>query len=206
MKKLILALSTLLVLSSSVQAQYAEEKPEVLWGKEFKASKRSTLEDIVGYDESGIYAINSKIVNFITGKKKYTLQRFDRNMNLAQSVEFEQEHQGHDLDYEFILHLNQRLFLFTSSTDRNKNLKALYTQELNKKTLVPISTPNKVAETEYTFLTKSNTGNFNWEISSDSSKVLIYYNLAHKLSKTEKYALQVLDNESHPSKINKRGA
>ena len=49
-------------LSLNSIGQTKSKDVDILWGPELKASKKTTLSNIVGYDETGIYAIKTKRV------------------------------------------------------------------------------------------------------------------------------------------------
>ena len=55
MKKALLLIFVLVLISPFALAQNRSNEVDILWGEEVKASKRSTLSDIVGYNESGVF-------------------------------------------------------------------------------------------------------------------------------------------------------
>ena len=58
MKKcLLLLVLAIFSIYMASQAQTKSKKFDITFGEEYKAAKRSTLDDIIGYDESGMYAL-----------------------------------------------------------------------------------------------------------------------------------------------------
>ena len=68
MKTLSFLLAASVLCSYSLIAQVKTEKATVLWGPELKESKKSTLNDLVAYDETGIYVSKS---NFKDAKNAF---------------------------------------------------------------------------------------------------------------------------------------
>ena len=62
-------------------AQSKSKKFNILFGEEFRASKRSTLDDIIGYDASGIYALKKTYRGLTGANYDLDLEHYDNNMN-----------------------------------------------------------------------------------------------------------------------------
>jgi hypothetical protein len=167
MKRTIIITGLLLIANLISQGQKKTEKVDIQWGKAQKESRRKTLSDIAGYDETGIYAVK-------TQKKDITLEHYDNDMNSINSVEINLEYQGKDREYEFIVQLNNELFLFTSFKNRKQKRNYLFVQGINKKTLQLKKEVRILAEIKFSGKWKYNAGNFDYEISRDSTKVLVY--------------------------------
>src|SRR5687768_9296615 len=107
-----LFLSALLALCSLSYGQKLEA-PLVKWGNEFNAPKRSSLNDIVGFDNSGIYAVKERYA--FGGVTKYTLEHYDReNFNPTKSFDLDLQEEGRECYVEKILQLKGKLYLFSS--------------------------------------------------------------------------------------------
>ena len=217
MKKLML-LSTILVLSSLLAfGQSKSQKVEVLWGDENKATKRSaTLSDIVGYDDTGIYTIITKVKGSFSYDSKITIEHYNKAMNQTKSSELDMKYQGKMMDYESILQMNKELYLFTSFNDRSAKRKKLFVQRISRKTLKLVDKQRKIGELDYSkgkgvdvwgVLMQSsrlnketgiNKGAFYIEVSRDSSKVLVYYNMQNKRGDKDQFGLNVFDLEMNP--------
>ncbi len=194
MKKtiIILGLLTFSILISFGQSK--SKKVDILWGLEQKKSKRSTLSDIVGYDKTGIYAIKTQNTGLIGYNTKITLEHYNNKMNQTKSVEINLEEQNKKTYFEFIIQLNNELYLFSSFKNQKLKRNFLFVQSINKKTLQFNKDLKKIAEINYSGKSKFNAGNFDFVLSRDSSKVLIYYNLPYDKYGSEKFGFNVFDN------------
>ena len=173
--------------------QTKSKKVDILWGPELKASKKSTLSDIVGYDETGIYAIKKKIRALYGLNSPITLEHYDQKMALSKSVEIELKEQKKKRKFEFIIHIDNEMYIFSSFANQKLKKNFLFVQGLDKKTLQPKKDLKKIAEIDYSGKSKYNSGSFDYEISRDSSKVLVYYNLPYDKGESEKFGFHVFD-------------
>jgi hypothetical protein len=80
-------------LLSFTSAQSQNLKFKVDWGEELHASVRTSLDDIIGYDGTGIYTIKSKIRSF-GAPSTYTLEHYDNNFALLMSLDLDIEDDG----------------------------------------------------------------------------------------------------------------
>ena len=192
MKKLLL----FLILLASSQSLYAQPRPkevDITWGKKYKATKRTTLSDVVGYDATGIYAVKT-ISKGLYGLNSYiALEHYDNDMDQSKSVEIELKHNKKSLELEYVLQFHGGLYLFTSYKDQKQKQNFLYVQRINKKSLKPEGEPREIASINYEGERKSNSGSFDYSLSSDSSKMLIFYNLPHNKKEKERFGFHVFD-------------
>lgn len=189
MKKSKIILYSMLFISTISFAQVKTEKAKVLWGSENEGKRNSTLSDIVGYDETGVFAIKNAGIMGST----ITLEHYDKKMNLTKSVELESKFNDKVVDFEFIIHSNKNLYLFTSFKNQKLKQNFIFVQTVDKKTLEPNNDMKKVAEISYAEKSKYNAGDFNYRISRDSSKVLVYFNLPYDKGESEKFGYNVFD-------------
>lgn len=168
---------------------FAQQSPAVKWGDEFRASSRSSLSDIVGHDNTGIYAIK------IRGKKKYTLEHYDTNLSPTRTLDLDFEEEGIPCVVETILQLRNKLYLFTSRSSNRERKNTLSVQEINKKTLLPEPTKHRIAEIDFSDERAYNDGSFKVEVSRDSSRILVFYNLPYNKNEPEAFGITVLDDK-----------
>jgi hypothetical protein len=174
----------------SVHAQNLNLK--VKWGEEFK-TPRSTLNDVVGYDATGFYAVHERSRTF--GKTDYSLQHFDPNMNPGKVVDLEIKSGKRSGAITNILHLKGRLLLFYTVEDTKTKKNSLYLDEIDKGTLLPTHREKKIGEIDFTGKGKRNRGSFQYRVSRDSSKILVLYALPYDEDTPEKFGFTVLDNQ-----------
>ena len=182
---------TLLLLLFSMPAAVAQKLSiKATWGKEFKAAKSSTMIDVVGYDNTGFYALTRKFSAF----NSYTLEHFDQEMNLTKSVKLELLRQGVSYEaYEKIIQVNNELFLFTSLIDNRSKSSTLYVKQIDKSALVPEKTGEKLMSMEYRGPRRAGEGDFIVKLSRDSTNVLVVNMLPYKAGDPEKFGFHVYD-------------
>src|SRR6187455_982419 len=134
----ILLLLILLSCTFSVFSQPLDFK--IQWGEEFKAPRKSSLDDIVGHDATGIYAIKVRGGMFVLNA--YTLERYDKNFRPVKSVDLEINEDGQSARIQHVLHLKNKLLMFYVLRNHTSNMSELYVREINKTTLMP--EPNRV--------------------------------------------------------------
>lgn len=197
-----LFLTALLIVSSISFAQDDEEanyegtkKVTMLRGADVPASKRSTVSDIIGFDERGFYAIKTS-VSLLSYSSE--IQFYDKNYSLVAEEEFEPEVNGKDSYVERIIFWNNELFVFHSYADKKTDENTLYLQKVDKKSLKLESQITEIASINFSGKTRRNSGNYNVIVSDDSSKLLVYYQLPYDKGEPEQFGFHAFD-----SKMNK---
>jgi hypothetical protein len=150
---------------------------------------------IIGYDEKGIYVIrinNSKSVsNYYTSYA--SLDFFNQDLNLIKSSQLEFKEGKQKELLEFVVQMNNRLYAFTSHRNKKIKQKILSVQELNKKNLEKTGEKKQVAKIDYSGYKKFESGWFDIELSKDSSKLVVYYDLPYKQKENERFGFHVFD-------------
>ncbi len=182
----------LLLVGLSAFGQNKTEDYELIWGEEEKASRRETLSDIVGSDETGIYALKLR-VGFYNLGQTLTLEHYDPQMNLTKSREIDLNKQIKGMGYEFIVDFNNKLYLFTSKHDNRSGRKILYYQQILKTSLNIDGNLIKVAEVDRRGLSQRHSGLFGVERSQDDSKLLIYYQQPKGKGGSDEFGFVVFD-------------
>lgn len=196
MRKYNICIALFFLIVTSVSGQKKSDKVEILWGKEFKESRRSTLSDIVGHDQTGIYVLREKARGTFYGTEpNRILEHYNNKMARTKSVMLKLKAYDKDTKFEFMLSLHGELYLFTSFRNQKLKQNFLFRQHVNKNTLMPDKELKKIAEIDYSGRGKKNAGVFNVSMSRDSSKVLIYYDLPYNKGEPEQYGFCVLDND-----------
>lgn len=176
----------LILMSVGSHGQGKLKNGDLYIGPEIKSSKKGTLEDIIGLDNTGYYMVRAE-------PQKFYLEKYDFDLNLKQS-ELIELGRGSDRKYlEFTEQLEGEIYLFTSQYDNTVKQKMLFAEKIDRKTLQPTGEPKKVAS--YNYRSKSNDGFYDYHVSRDSSKVLIYYDQPYQGNTGEKFGLSVLDDK-----------
>ena len=186
MNKSILILHALLFFAV---AAFAQVNVDLKVGEEYSASKRSTLAVVIGYDETGFYVLSTKgyFMN------QLSVDHFDNQLKKTKSQEVELETEGKERNFEFVVHSNNKLFLFSSFANQKLKKKFLFVQTVNKQTLIPDKDLKKIAEVDYD--SKYNSGNYNFRISRKKDKILVFYNLPYVKNEAEKFGFHVFDTD-----------
>ncbi len=180
---------------SMALAQQLGSDVNILWGDPQEESRRSTLYDVIGHDESGFYALRLKTGGFYGSSSTFSLEHYDTGMNKTQTVEVALKHNNKKLYLEQIVHYNNRLFIFTSLADQQDKERKLFVQPISKQTLMPVGEPRQIAAIDYTGHSRGNSGNYGFAVSTDSTKYLVFYNLPYDDDKNERFGFHVLDWE-----------
>ncbi len=193
MKKTICILVVILCMLSGASAQVSTGIMEAAWGEDFVGVKKLRLSEIIGSDESGIYALQQKRPDRSSRKNKFALNRFDADMSLEKSVVLNLEEQGKKKRFEFVVLFHGEILLFTSYNNQKLKKKFLFKQKVNTNTLLVEGDSEKIAEIDYKGFSKFNSGAYKYRLSRDSSKFLVYYDLPYKRNESEKFGYQVFD-------------
>jgi hypothetical protein len=184
---------SLLLVAFSLTCNVLQSQPldfNIKLGQEFRAPKKSSLDDIVGHDATGIYAIKVK-----TGWawRNYTLERYDNNFKPVHSVDLEVKDAGAPARVQHMLHLKNKLLMFYVVSNRTTSMSELYVREIDKTTLAP--KPEKVKLGEADERRVSNGINFNFRTSRDSTKVGISYSFPDENRDNSGFGFIVLDDQ-----------
>ncbi len=194
--KSILILAVLLTFHNQILAQAdVDYSGSLKWGKELKEPNNSYLAEVLGTDSEGFYALRLKTKGgLLSGNQpqKIFIEKYDEDMDLKKAQEIDLRYKKKKRDFEKMMYLNGQFYLLTSFNNIAHKANYLFVQSVSKKSLRLNKKIKKVAETpardEY------REGKFNFHISKDSSKVLIYSQLPNQKKAQERFSLQVFDN------------
>jgi hypothetical protein len=190
LKGLILFISTIISLAAA--AQNSPEYLEIEWGDEEQISRNSTLNDIVGYDETGIYALKLQKRSSIFFKStQFTLEHYNNKVKKTRTVLIDLNLGNGKILFEGIFQFGKRLYLFTSQNDHSQRKNKLYVQLIDKRSLKPSRKRAELADIGYK--SRNNDGKFEIRLSRDSTKMMIWYDLPYKYGAPEKFGFQIYD-------------
>ena len=172
----------LMVISTAI---WAQDQAEVVLGPEIKTQKRGTLEDIIGHDHQGYYTIRVE-------PQRFYLEHYNMDLDLAKSEEIDLGRGSNKKLLEFAEQLNGEIYIFTSQRDLVNKEKVLYADLMDRTTLKPVGTPKKIAAISYR--NRSNDGFYDYTVSRDSSKLMIFYDSPTQGNTEEKLGITVLDD------------
>lgn len=195
MKKIIILLLIILPISTISKAQTASEKVDILWGDELKESKKATLSDVIAYDGSGFYTISTRAGGVYGNNETVKISHFNNKVKLVKEAELELYLGKKDMEFEFFVQMNSQIHVFSSYANKKTKTNGLYTQTINKKTLLPNNDRKKIAEIPFTNKFFKGAGAFDYSLSSDSSKIILFYHLPYEKKESEKFGFHVLDQK-----------
>ncbi len=125
----------------------------------------------------------------------YFVGKFDSDLNLIKRAEIVLQQDKKDLQCEGILMLKDKLLVFSSFQNSKDKKHYLFVQNLNPETLALMPNSKLIGELDYSGLSKYNNTVFQFEISPDSSKVLVFYTLLNKHNETLRTGMYVFDQD-----------
>jgi hypothetical protein len=123
--------SFLFLYTTSLSGQRTSKKALVKWSPELKESKKSSMIDIVGYDEESVYALFGDF-SIINRSPQLKIIKFNHNLFPKVAGELDLKLENKYLDYEFIYQNTSGRYLFTSLVDKRTNMNRLFSQSFKK--------------------------------------------------------------------------
>lgn len=146
-----------------------------------------TLGQVIGHDQTGYYF-------FLVNKNQPTqfiIEKYDTNLKRLLSKKLYFIPDGKTRKFEFVCELNNIIYLFSSYAKPSPHNKRIVdVQTVNKETLQLNEDLREVAEVVNFF---SAGGQFEFQLSADKSKLLIYCDHPYIDKEAEKFGFKVLD-------------
>ncbi|MBL4657406.1 MAG: hypothetical protein JKX73_05355 [Flavobacteriales bacterium] len=183
------------LIALSLAAQNTTEIAKVHFGVETKESKRISLGDIVGYDETGTYILKTKRKGLYGIKSDLIYEHLNHDLAKTVSAELNLDIANKKKGYEYTFHSNNKLYLYSSFLDKKMKKNTFYYQELNKKTLRPSAKLHTLGVINYAGKSNYNSGAFYLRRSRNEERILLYYSLPYAKGAKEKFAFTVFDKD-----------
>lgn len=183
-----------LLFSVIVSAQPASIPASIKWSNNVKEPSGTYISKIVGTTGNGFYALRERVPGKLLSSKteKIYIESYSSEMKLRKSAEIELQYKNKNLDFEDLILLGNDLYLLSSFNNQGKKKNYLFVQQIRKKGLRPDRNLRKIGEIDTR--NKEREGSFNYHISRDSSKLLMYSQLPYKKKSPERFSLRVFDN------------
>ena len=166
--------------------------PVLQWGLSYRAPGNSRLEKVAGFTPKDIYFLREKNISAFSRRNKIFMERYDRDLKLQHSEEITLRLEKKDVTLEDVLFLDNQLYLLTSYANQAHQKVYLFLQKLSDKQMRPSGTAKKIAEGP---LTRNNAGRtFDFQLSADSSRLLVYHQIPTAAREQERFALHVFDS------------
>ena len=190
MKKILLVSQLIFCLAFQGFTQSSNKNVSVTWGLKVKNSNKTVLNQIIGNQDNEIFVLKN---NAFSSKLFFEKYKND-DLSLSKANIFSLKNSDNNENFEYIFFLNNELFLFTSYKENKVKKKTLIARIINKTTLAPKGEPIIIGEIDFEGKSKKNSGSFDYQISNDESKLLIYYQLPYDKGAKEKFGYIVYDN------------
>lgn len=186
------------LLTCSFPAWAQNEAPATLsWGQELREPNNTAISKVIPFGDQLFAVRRRKGSGFSnSGVEKVILERYDENMKIKKSNEISLKYKGKKLSYENVIVLGRQFYLLSSFHNRAKKKNYLFIQTIDKRNLKTDSKYFKIAEIDTR--SKMREGFFDYHISRDSSKIVIYNKIPTKKGKPERFAIQVFDDQFSP--------
>jgi hypothetical protein len=189
MKKYLIVL-IFLILNGIV---FSQKNVTVKWGPTYKYDNMLIVKKIVAVDNSGFYTLSIRLFKAFKNKKIF-LNKYDKNMKLVYSKELLiPKYNNKSLNFEDVLYLKNQLILFVSFYNNKENKNYAFAYPISKEGVVG-SKLKKLDEFTSNIISNKRRGNFDFVMSKDSTKLLVYRNEDFKKYKNEKFSYKVYDN------------
>lgn len=157
-------------------------KVDVTWGEAFK-SKKTIYSKVLKTKGDLIY-----VLKFDKGKT--IIEVIDKNLNSKKEFEVSEEMNGEDLTYEGLVSFQDNFVMMGSLKNKKDKTNSLYYSTISEDGKQ--STWTQLVSMDYTKKWKA--GGFSYDISQDSTKFMLYYNLPYEAKDApEKFGFMVLD-------------
>ena len=182
---------------SSLSTAFAQGKElpyYIQWGQELKEPSGTFLSKIIMSNADHFYALREKASKIPgEGPSKIYIEKYNKQMKLLKSKAIDIKYKGKKMEMEDILVVNRELYLLSSFNNIGKKKNYLFAQKIDPNRLVPEKKLTKIGEINTK--NKYKEGFFNFHISKDSSKVLVYNEPPYNKKKAEQFDLRVFDNQ-----------
>lgn len=174
-----------------LMAQGGDIPAQIRWGERMAEPAGSRIQKMISMDKDGFHMLRKKDPGALSYEQVY-VEYYDNSLKVKRSSKINLKYKGKRRAFENVAKIGGKLYLFTSFHNQAQKKNYLFYQSLSKR-LNPSKSLTKIAEIDTRNL--SNTGEFNLLISEDSTKVLLYNQLANKKREPEQFALRVLDDQ-----------
>ncbi|MBK7406640.1 MAG: hypothetical protein IPL49_11570 [Saprospirales bacterium] len=169
------------------------ENPSLSWGPSYRAEGNTTLEKVVGFTPEDIYFLRVKHSGAFSNRDKIYMERYSRDLKLKHSEEIVLQYDKTDVTLEDVLFLHNQLYLLTSYANQSHEKVYLFLQKLSDRQMRPTGEAKKIVEGP---LTRNSIGRtFDFQLSADSSHLLVYHQIPTASKEPERFALHVFDQD-----------
>lgn len=166
------------------------------WGNEYNEPNNTMASKIIGLTPDGFYVLRRRVMSNPNARPRAWVEYFSRDMALKKSVELDLKYKGKQRDFEDVIYLGGQLYLMTSFNNTAQKRNYLFKQKISIRSLVASKRLDMIAET--TARNKEVEGSFGFQISKDSTKLLVYNDLPYDKKQPERFGFHVFDQNFEP--------
>lgn len=188
---------TLLQNAFSQELSYDLQRGEI---KRDKITKRTYSIEPLGYDGDYAYflyvpyrAVFGEISH--GSVENHFIAKFDRDLNEVGKQEIVLENDNRKRAFHGVSLVRNDIYLFSAFQNEQQKKHFLFAQTIDKETLLPGDDLRMIGEIDYTGINKYYDTQFYQELSPDSSKILVYYNLMNKDNENIRYGMYVFSDK-----------
>ena len=164
---------------------------QVQWGPLSPEPNKSMVTKVVGLTPDGYYLLRQKVLQSPSAKPRAWVEFANKELKVVRSQELELKYKGKQRDFEDLLYFNGQLYLLTSFNNSAHKKNYLFVQKVSSRGLTTSKSLTMVAETEAR--NKEVEGSFAFEISKDSTHLLVYHDLPFEKNNPARFGFHVFD-------------
>ncbi len=186
---LVLFIFTFVSLPFLLEAQIESNiKVSTEWSPKQKISMTESLRDFyfIGNDSNNEY--------FNNGRYSPYLYRYNLNRQETENIELDLSSGKNIRSPEFTLMIKSKVYVFSSFQNKQQKKHYLFVQTLDKEKFI-LNPAKKIAELSYEGENECRPVEFNYAISPDSCKILIFYSIKNENSEILRSGFALYDND-----------
>ena len=176
---------------SLIWSQDDLDQLEVHLGPQIKENRGSTLQDIVGHDENGFYALKRAPSGIFGSNQAFSLEHYDFDFKLINFNEVELLQKARRGSLQEIVQFHGELYMLNAYRDKQAKRNSLFVESIDRNSLKKNKDLTRIAEINYQGYSNFNSGSFSYELSRDSSTMLVFYSLPFDPRVEEAFGLHV---------------
>ncbi|HMG16871.1 MAG TPA: hypothetical protein VK590_15550, partial [Saprospiraceae bacterium] len=181
------------IFTLSLNAQENESPVQTNWGVQHAGPSSSYLYKILRSNKEGILCIRIKKPGLLSSTEKIIFEAYNPLYKLVKSKEYPLEYKNKSMEFEECFTLGGHMYLFSSFINIGEGKRFLFAQEVHQNTLIPEKKLIFIAETPYS-ISGVDLG-FKFEISADSSHLMVFEPKKAKKDEPAKYIIKVIDKD-----------
>lgn len=183
-----LLLGLFLITPFNAEAQVQADYVDCDFGQSIKQKRTSIVSGLIRLSQEGYYVLQENVVS-----NQASLTRFNQNLKLIKTQKVDLGRARNSRETWFIRESAGELYFFSTQTDNSAKEMRVFVEKINPQSLAAEGEPREIASQSYEGKRKARSGYFEYSLSQDSSKTLIYYNSIDKKRENDQFSFFILD-------------